>query len=342
MANETTKITDVIIPAIWLPYMILRSVELSALVRSGIMERDAEFDAIVDKNQGEGANMPHWNDLQGESQVLSDGTPLETKKITSAQDFACIHARGDGWAVNDLARYLAGSDPSKAIAQLVAEYWVRDQQRMLLATLQGVFSSASMADNVASIYHTTGGAGGSSSANKFTAVTYIDAKQKLGDHKQTLTAIAIHSQVEAALEKQGLIDTIQDKDNGEFIKVYQGLRVIVDDGMPQEEIDGDVVFTSYLFGRGAIGFGIGSDNPIPDGAAPGSTWQLEWARDAAAHISKMFNRRRFIMHPRGVKWTNVAKALPTGPTNAELRNGANWQLVYDPKDIRIVQFKHNI
>lgn len=342
MANETVKISDVIIPAIWLPYMILRSVELSALVRSGIMTRDAEFDGIVNQNKAEGANMPHWNDLTGNSEVLSDSAPLETAKITTGQDFACIHARGKAWSVNDLARFLAGSDPSAAIAQLVAEFWVRDQQAILLATLSGVFGSATMADNVLSIYHTSGGAGGATNANKFNAVTFIDAKQKLGDHKQTLTAIAIHSQVEASLEKQGLIDTIQDKDNGEFVKVYQGLRVIVDDGMPQEEIDGDVVYTSYLFGRGAIGFGFGTDDHIPEGSAPGSTWQLAWSRNELAHVSNLVNRRRFIMHPRGVKWTNAAKALPTGPTNAELANSANWQLVYDPKDIRMVQFRHNI
>lgn len=342
MASETTKISDVIIPAIWLPYMILRSVELSALVRSGIMVRDAEFDGIVNQNKAEGANMPHWNDLTGNSEVLNDSVPLETSKITSGQDFACIHARGKAWSVNDLARYLAGSDPSAAIGQLVAEFWVRDQQEMLLATLEGVFGSASMADNVLSIFHTSGGAGGSTAANKFNAVTFIDAKQKLGDHKQSLTAIAIHSQVEASLEKQGLIDTIQDKDNGEFIKVYQGLRVIVDDGMPQEAVDGDVVYTSYLFGRGAIGFGFGTTDEPPEGGAPGSTWQLEWARVALAHVSNLINRRRFIMHPRGVKWTNLSKALKTGPTNAELRNSTNWELVYDPKDIRMVQFRHNI
>lgn len=342
MPDEITKIADALIPAIWLPYMIKKSVALSALIRSGIMEMDQEFVNLVDAEKGELVNMPYWEDLTGNSQVLSDGTPLVTKKISSGQDLACIQHRGDGWAVNDLVKYLAGSDPADAIAQLIAEYWVRDQQVMLVALLKGVFSSASMADNILDVAHTTGGAGSAGAANKFNATTFIDAKQKLGDHKQKLTAVAMHSMVEASLEKQGLIDTIQDKDNGEFVKVYQGLRVIVDDDMPQEELDGDVAYTSYLFGRGAIGLGIGQKDHVPEGAAPGSTWQLEWARDAASHVSKLFNRRRFIMHPRGVKWTNVAKVLKTGPTNAEMENGNNWELVFDQKDIRIVQFVHNI
>lgn len=337
-----TKISDIIIPAIWLPYMQLRATELSALVRSGIVQRDPQFDQIVNRNEGEMADMPHWNDLSGESQVLDDNNPLSTKKITTGSDRCVIQTRGDAWSYNDLARFLAGSDPGRAIADFVAEYWVRDEQRVLLATLAGVFASGSMAGNRRAIYHTSGGAGAKTLANTFNARTFIDARQKLGDHKGMLTAVAVHSIVEAELEKQGLIEYLQEQGTGLPIATYQGHRVIVDDGMPVREVDGDTVYTSYLFGRGAIGQGVQTMDYVPDGAAPKSTWQVEFSRSALAHESTLINRRRYILHPRGVRWLDAAKALKTGPTNTELANGANWNLVFDPKDIRIVQFEHNI
>ena len=49
------------------------------------------------------------------------------------------------------------------------------------------------------------------------------------------------------------------------------------------------------------------------------------------------------MHPRGIQFTarNVAN-MKEGPTRAELRGAENWLPVYEPKQIRIVEFKHKI
>ena len=55
----------------------------------------------------------------------------------------------------------------------------------------------------------------------------------------------------------------------------------------------------------------------------------------------MINRRRFILHPRGIKYLGAAQA-GLSPTNAELANGANWTRVFEQKNIRVVQFNHNI
>lgn len=341
MPNETTNITDVIKPQIWLPYEIQRSVELSAFHQAGIIQQDAEFAAIVDAEKGTMVDMPFWNDLTGDAEVISPTNPLTTKKITSAQDKAQIHNLGAAWGVHDLARYFAGSDPAAAIADLVGGFWARFMQKTLLASLKGVFNAASMSTNVAAIYHTSGGAGGATALNRFNAESFIDAAQLMGDHKDALKAIAIHSAVHASIEKQGLIDTIPD-DQGRPINYFRGLRIVIDDGMPKEVIDGDAVYTSYIFGNGAFGMGVGTNNPREEGMAPDSTWQLEYARVALSHISQMINRRRWILHPRGVKWTAASLAEQSGATLAELETSANWERVYDQKNIRIVQFRHNI
>ena len=48
------------------------------------------------------------------------------------------------------------------------------------------------------------------------------------------------------------------------------------------------------------------------------------------------------MHPRGVAWTNKTRAAVESPTRAELANGTNWNLVYEPKQVRLVAIKHKL
>ena len=85
-----------------------------------------------------------------------------------------------------------------------------------------------------------------------------------------------------------------------------------------------------MFGQGAFGLG--------NGAAPTPT---ESDRDSLAGEDILINRQHFVLHPRGVKWTESSVAGKT-PTFAEIATGANWSKVYDTKNIRIVIFKHKL
>lgn len=173
MPDEIVTPADVIEPAIWLPYTIQLSVELSRFHQAGIIEQSEEFSNLVDAESGTLVNMPFWNDLTGNAEIIKSGGRLTTKKITTSQDMAQIHNLGSAWAVEDLAKFFAGDDPADAIARLVGGFWARDTQDRLLATLKGVFASASMSSNVAHIYHTSGGAGSSSALNRFLSLIHI-------------------------------------------------------------------------------------------------------------------------------------------------------------------------
>lgn len=317
---EKTKIEDVIVPDVFNKYVIERTAELSALYQSGIVSHNPELDALASAG-GKLINMPFWSDLTGEDEVLSDSAPLETDKITASQDQAALLMRGKAWKANDLAKALSGDDPMRAIGDLVAAYWARRQQVTLLSTLKGVFGAAStkMDSNSLDISTKTG------NAAAFTGETFIDASYKLGDAEEKLTAIAVHSSVYANLRKQNLIEFLLASDNTK-IPTYMGKRVIVDDGMP---VANDV-FTTYIFGEGAIGLG--------NGVAPVPT---ETDRNSLAGDDILINRQHFLLHPRGVKFTNKTVS-GSSPTNAELALGGNWERVYEPKNIRIVQFKHKL
>jgi len=103
-------------------------------------------------------------------------------------------------------------------------------------------------------------------------------------------------------------------------------RVIVDDGCPVAA----GVYTTYLFGEGAIGLGNGSA-PVP----------TETDRDSLAGDDILINRQHFVLHPRGVKFNN-ASVVGSSPTNAEVEAAANWTRVYEKKNTRIIKFVHKI
>lgn len=322
---SAVKISDVIVPSVFGPYVIQRTMALSALFSSGIVAPDPRVSINGERKGGETINMPYWNDLTGQEEELSDRKSLTVNAITTGQDVAVLQAVGKAWGANDLAGTLAGSDPAAAIADLVAGFWARSMQGRLLSTLTGVFGSASMAGNLLDI---SGGAGAAAVIDKS---SFADAAFKLGDASSQLTAVAMHSATYQKLYKDDLLDTQKGAD-GSVFATYQGKRVIVDDGMPVAA----GVYTTYMFGAGAIGYSEG--NP----AVPSET-----DRDSLAGEDVLINRRHFVMHPRGVKWVGT-EVISTGdassghPTRADLAANDNWTRVYENKAIRIVAFKHKL
>lgn len=320
-----TTLADVIVPELFNPYVINRTMELSALYQSGIVSNDATFNALA----SEAApihNMPFFEDLTGDSENVVEGDDLEAKKITSNKDVSTTIRRASMWSATDLSAALAGSDPMAAIGNLVAGFWARDMQKELVNILNGVFAAPSMAGNVEDISGETG------KAANISASAFIDALQLLGDAQGQLTAVVMHSATKSYLKKQNLITTERDSNSVEF-ETYQDRRVIVDDGCPY---DPDTkVYTTYLFGQGAVALGNGS----PVGFVP---TEIDRDKKKGSGVDYLINRRTFILHPRGIKWTNANRQHVESPSRAELADATNWERVYEQKQIRMVAFKHKL
>ncbi|MDO4301553.1 MAG: major capsid protein [Clostridia bacterium] len=327
-----TKLSDVIVPELFNPYVINKTMELSALFQSGIVTNNAEFDRLA----SEAApihNMPFFEDLTGESEAIIEDADLTAKKITSNKDVSTTIRRASMWAATDLSAALSGKDPMAAIGDLVAGFWARDKQKELIAILNGVFGSYTadsktvtpLADHILDISTAS-----TAAAKNISASAFIDACQLLGDAQGQLTAVAMHSATKSYLKKNNLIENERDSTDVEF-ETYQGRRVIVDDGCPVE----NGVYTTYLFGSGAIAYGNGS--PVGHVAT-----EIDRDKKKGSGVDYLINRNTFILHPRGIKWTNAVRANVETPTRAELANAQNWERVYEPKQIRIVAFKHKI
>ena len=318
-----TTLTDVIVPELFTPYVTRRTMELSALFQSGIVTNNAEFDRLA----SEAApihNMPFFEDLTGDSEAVIEGKDLTANKITSNKDVSVTIRRAMMWSATDLSAALAGSDPMAAIGDLVAGFWARDMQKELINLLTGVFSASTMTNHVLDV-SAEEGAGANISASVF-----IDALQKLGDAQGNLTAVAMHSATKSYLKKQNLITTERDSTSVEF-EAYQGRRVIVDDGCP---VSSDV-YTTYLFGQGAIALGNG--NPVGFVAT-----EVDRDKKKGSGVDYLINRRTFILHPRGIAYQKASQTNVETPTREELAKATNWKRVYEDKAIRLVAIKHKI
>lgn len=313
-----TLISDILKPDVWAEYGVVRTKELSAFFSSGIV---ASLPAGLTLPSGGGTvNVPFFNDLTGDAENLSDSTALTVNNITTGKQVGVCIGRGKAWSVNDLAGVMSGADPFRAIIDLIAGFWARNQQRELISVLKGYFAAASMSGNVADI------SGNAGAAAVISATTTIDAAYKLGDASDQINAFAMHSATVAKLAKDQVIQYLQPAGQAIGLPYYLNKPVIVDDGLPVSS----GVYTTYMFTPGSVGY---QEDVIGDA-------DLETDRDILAGDTVAAMRRRFMLHPAGAKW--VGAAAGAFPTRAELETATNWNGVFPTKNVGIVQFKHKL
>lgn len=315
-----TVLGDVIVPEIFNSYVIERTAELSAFWQSGLVA------PVADLSLGGGGStiqLPFWQDLAGDDQLLSTDTDLNIANIEAEKDVAVVNARALVYGARDLAGALAGDDPMLAIGDLVAAKWDRRMQTALISVFNGAMGA--LGDEPVNTLNISGLSG---AAAVFDGEAFIDALGQLGDAETRLTAVAVHSATFRLMKKQNLIEFIPDAEGRVTIPTYMGKRVIIDDGMPVN----NGVYTTALFGEGAIGYAEGT---------PKVASEIERNGLKGGGEEYLISRRHFILHPRGIAWTpGVGVPDKDTPSNAELAAKANWSRVYEPKNVRIVRFVH--
>lgn len=323
---SATRVADVIVPAVWNPYIVEQTAARSALWQSGVVAPVPELAAFQSEG-GNTINLPFWQDLSGNSEILaSDGTALTVNAMSTEKDIAVVLARGKSWGASELASALAGSDPLMALGDRVADWWARDMQDTLVAILTGVFGS--LAAESPSAINTLDISALSGSASIIDDNAILDTIQLMGDQKDRLTAIMMHSAVETKLRKLDLIDYVQPSQSGSArVPMYMDKRVIVDDTCPVSS----GTYETYFFGPGAFGYAEGSNSRITS---------VETDRDSLRGEDILISRRHFVLHPRGVKY--VGAATGGGPANTLLDDAASWTRVYEAKNVRLARLKHKI
>lgn len=330
-----TRLTDLIVPDVFRDYVSLRSTELNRLVNSGIVQRDPRMDALL-AGGGKTFQLPFFNDLANtEANVATDDPAVvaTAQPITTGKDIAIRHSRNQMWGAADLEASLAGKDPMREIADKVSMYWVRQDQRLLIQSLIGLFEdnrANDAGDMITDIALKI--AGTPSASNKISADAVLNVRQTMGDAGDRLTAIAMHSVILTALKKQNLISFIPASDGRVVIQTFMGLTVIEDDAITPYTAT-QTVHRVFLLGQGALRWGEGSPKtPVEV--------ERQATQGRGAGVEYLVSRREFLLHPAGYKFTSSSLAGQS-PTNAEYGTTANWDRVYERKLIPLAMLEVN-
>lgn len=327
---SNTVVSDIIVPEIFLQYLMEATVTLSQLFRSGILGVSSQFNTLI-AGGGKTFNLPFWQNLSGNSEPVQSGTSLTVNNISTAKEIAVRLIRAKAWGSEDIAAELAGDDPIGAILAKVIPFWEEDMQTTLINTLAGIFADNVAADSSDLINDVAIEDGDNATDSELIGSdAVIDTIKLLGDHARKITAIVMHSTPYYRLVKLNLIDTTPTNLQNIGWGTYLGKTVLVDDNMPTESggVSG-TKFTTFLFARGSVGFG----------EAPNKT-PVETDREALDSVEILINRRNFFMLPRGFAFISGSFANET-PTNSELALAANWNRVYDIKNTGIVKLITN-
>lgn len=336
MSAGTTRISDVIVPEVFTPYMQLLTEQKSRLIRSGVAARDPALDQFL-AGGGLTMNAPSWKDLDDDADNVSSDDPAVTStpnKNGAVSEIVVRLSRNQSWKTADLTAALAGSDPVDSIAARVSDYWVRRAQAAFVSTLKGVF-----ADNAAAptgtehtlndMTHDVSGVSYAAGVTDFSAEAFVDAAVTMGDSMQDLGVLFVHSIVYARMQKNNMIDFVRDAVQEIDIPTFLGREVIVDDSMPAAS----GVFESWLFGRGAVRLGMGAAK-VP------TEVERKPSEGNGAGTEILYSRTEWCIHPVGHKYAGTASN--GGPSNAStsnnLENAGSWMRVFtERKQIKVAR-----
>ena len=318
---------------------------LTALYDSGAVQANARIQELI-SNGGDFYTIPYYAVLAGTVLNYDGATDITAVSPTGKSQNGIVYGRAAAWAENQFVRdYNSGADPMLQITSQTAKFWAKERQKILLSILKGVFG---VTGNAGWTKHTldictTGGAGSASvtDKNKVGASTAAELiQQAVGDNSGIFSVAVMHSAVALNLAKlEQLTFRTQTDANGMQrqlrIADWNGLTVIVDDGVPVEESTdstGAMEYTTYLLGTGAI---QRADAPV--------TLPVETSRDAMTDggTNYLITRIRETMHPNGFSFKKPGSGYTASPTDAQLSAAANWAIIADPKTIAMAKLVSN-
>lgn len=294
----------------------LPRLERNELLRSGAIYQDRTlYSMMKSQTAGHRVTKPIFGLIGGEPQNYDGQTDVETNTTPTAQQTAIVIGRMNGWSEQDFAYDISGgTDFMGNVASQVNAYWDERDQKTIIKVLDGIFSMTGAKNKPFIEDHTYVEDG------PIGPTTLNNARQQaMGDNKDAMSLIIMHSRVATSLENQNLLEFVKYTDSDGIernmnIARYNGHTVLVDDSMPVK----DGKYTSYLLGRGVLGY-----TPV-DVMKPN-----EVVRDAKTRggMTELITRRRRIISPYGISFNGDASIL--SPTDDQLADGKNWDLVID-------------
>jgi hypothetical protein len=326
------QIADVVVPAEFTNYLVENSLLSTALFQSGVIQPNGEMQAQLQAG-AQSFTVPFWADIPDvEADITTDvlanlSTPQKITAAAMVVRKSFLHA---SWSEMSLASELSGSDALVRVQSRVQNYWDRQFEKRLIASLMGVLYS-NVANNggdmVVDVHALSGtvtlpGTNITVPANTFNGLSVINTALTIGDRLSDMKAIAVHSTIYGEMLKNNELTFFKPSDNSLAVPVYKGMAVIVDDNLTTATAG---VFVSILFGPGALGFAV---------AEPRTGYGTEIYRTPAAGNgggnTTLHSRLDVAIHPLGYAF-NGASVASVSPVQAELALAANWSRAYSQR-----------
>ena len=339
---------------------------MNEMRKSRVLTGNPDIRAVFTTQDGTGyARLAMRGLLDGDAVNYDGQTDITATSTKTFEQGVVVVGRAKAWVEKDFSYDITGGqDFMDNVAKQVADYWQDIDQDTILAILRGVFSMSSTKGAAFVKKHTyeVSGPMEATTLNSATAQACGDHKKKFSmvfmhsvvstnlENLNLLTALKY-------TDKDGVTRDLT-------LYTWNGKLVIVDDGMPVEEgyydataattgavkivadtatpADGeiklgdvkpyyggktlaagdyvveDTYYISYALGEGTINYeDIGAKVPY------------EMARDPKTNGGQdtLYTRQRKVFSPKGISYEKKVQAS-LSPTDAELANGANWDLVH--------------
>lgn len=313
------------------------------LAKSGAIGTNEQAASALSSQTGSlSARIPYFGRISGDTSQNNDGnTDIKSTNTTTYEQGFITASRMDSWTERSFSKNItAGVDFMDNVAAQIADYKLEVAQAIVLAILKGVYSMTTTGSTVAAkaakefiekhTYDITSKADEAAFVGASTLNSAI--QQACGDNKGIFKLVIMHSTVATNLENLKLLKymTYTDadgitKDLG--IATWNGRLVLIDDGMPTEEIsEGSsenkttyTAYTTYVLGEGSI---------ILDDI--GDSVPYEMSRDAKTNGGQdtLYVRDRFICGVDGISFEKPA-SITASASNDDLATGANWNIIND-------------
>jgi hypothetical protein len=293
---------------------------LNEIRKSKVLAGNPDIRAVFTTQDGTGyARIAMRGLLDGDAVNYDGQTDITATSTKTFEQGVVVIGRAKAWVEKDFSFDITGGqDFMNNVAQQVVDYWQDIDQDTLLAILKGVFAMTSTKGAEFVTKHTfeVDGPMEATTLNSATA-------QACGDRKKKFAMIFMHSVPATNLENLNLLTALKYTDKDGITRdltlySWNGKLVVVDDGMPTEVSGDDTIYTSYVLGEGTISFeDIGAKVPY------------EMNRDPKTNGGQdtLYTRQRKVFAPFGISYEKKSQAT-LSPTDTELANGANWDLVH--------------
>ena len=306
-------------------YETLPQPNKNELVKSRVLVANPKLKSLLSVQTGSYyGTIPFYGRIDGEALNYDGETNITATSTDTYEQSVIAIGRAKAWMEKDFSKDITGGvDFMSHVASQVAEYWNDIDTGVIMSIIKGIFSMTGTGNVEFVEKHTHDVT--AQGEGVMTPTTLNVAMQKAsGDKRGKFSMVFMHSAVATNLENQNLLEFLKYTDAQGVqrplpMATWNGRLVIIDDGMPTEEVEGKTQYTTYVFGDGAIEF-----------AELGAKVPFEMARDPRTNGGEdtLYSRRRFAYMPKGISFTKKSVAT-LSPTNAELEDGANWELIHN-------------